>query len=374
MPLRSLPAGLSPDAVPPLLRTIAAQDLPTSGIDSFPRQSLDDDAWEVLTRMVSRHRIWSLLARAIASGRFPATDAQAAEAFERDEAAVLASMHLDQTLMEVGTSLRSSGLDARVFKGAAFAQLFYSDPGQRTYSDVDLLVRSEQFDPTSDALLNGGAIRHNPDSRPGFTAKYGKSAAFTLPGGWEIDLHRSPQEGPFGAAVRTEDLFDDPTTFTIAGQEVKAISLPALLLVACYHAILPSDERRLQPLRDVAQILVCGNVDAQKVQELAKRWRGELVVATAVETAVEYFDLPHSTPLFDWARRYKESKRERRWINAYHDLRPRSDLTLTIYTVLAFPSPIAGIRFLYAQVFHDSRDPFRVRAGNVLKALRQKRP
>ena len=52
--------------------------------------------------------------------------------------------------------LRRSGLDHRALKGAAVAHLDYPDPALRSFIDVDLLVRAEEWDDAIQVLREAG--------------------------------------------------------------------------------------------------------------------------------------------------------------------------------------------------------------------------
>lgn len=363
------------DVGPPLLRTVAAMGLKTS-LDSWPDEPLGDSSWSELRSAADGQRMWTFVAAAVSQGVLPATEDQRSEAFAKDEAAVLACLHLDRVLLEVWRPLRAAAIDARVFKGVASALLAYPAPGRRTYSDVDLLVPGHQFSTATTILEGLGGRRQNPDPRDGFTASLGKSASFTLPGGWEIDLHRSPQGGPFGAAVRTDELFESVTELAIGGDVVETLSAEHLFITACYHGVLPRDPRRLVPLLDVARMLDADRFDADEVQEIAGRWSGSIVVAEAVRIATELFGLAPETTMHRWARELRPPKREQVWLRACRSSEPRAALLVGLLNAAAFPSPMDGARFLRAQVFHAESRPVGVRVRSLARrlALTERRP
>lgn len=352
-----------------LLRTVAASDLDSTALTDWPDRPLDDDAWAAFGRAVDAQRVWSLVAHAIERGRLPATDAQRADAIAKDELAVLGCLHLDRVLVQVCRTFRREGVEARLFKGAASALLAYPEPGQRTYSDVDLLVPGAQFSGAVAALEALGGRRQNPDPRSGFTASLGKSASFTMPGGWEVDLHRSPQGGPFGAAVRTEELFASSTLVPVGGDVIEALSLEHLFITACYHGVLPRDVRRLVPLLDVARMLAGGRFDEALVQETAARWQGSIVVAEAVQQATDLFGLGRTNDIQQWAAAYRPSRREQVWLRASRSREPRTALLVGLLNAEAFPSRLDGLRFLRAQVLHDQRGPAAVRLRRLVRRL-----
>lgn len=356
----ALPLGLSRTYCPPLLRAVAAHGLPGSSLDAWPSAPLDETQWHSFTDLVTVHRIWSLLADATVRGVFPATDAQRDAILERDKEAVLTCLHLDRALVEVHRALAVKGIDARVYKGVSSAVAFYREPGMRTYSDIDLMVRDEQLDDLVRVLLDAGATRLGPN----------RWSAFRLAEGWEVDPQESLRDGPFGAAVPLRELFETRPTLTVAEAEIPTLSDPALILAACYHAILPGDLRRLVPLRDVGEMLTSERLDQCAVREHADRWRGSFVLATAVRAAVDLFELAPTTPLAEWASAYTPSPRELRWLGAYHDPNPRRHILKQIwYTTLAYPSARDGALYAYGQVFHEGHDSLRARASHLWRRM-----
>jgi glycosyltransferase involved in cell wall biosynthesis len=352
----------------PTLRAIASRSIPGARHPALPSAPLDDEAWNRLVSEVVAQRVWTVLAAAIADDHLPATDAQAERAFDEADAAVLASLHLDRALRAVWDRFVTAGIDGRVFKGTSSAVLFYPEPGMRTYSDVDLLVPSGQFDTACALLVEMGGRRHSPDPRTGFTAALGKSAGFTLDGGWEVDLHRSPQGGPFGAAVPTDELFRSSTSIAVGGRTVAALSRTNLFLTASYHAVLPADRRRLVPLLDVAFMMGAADLDIADLCATAARWQGSIVVAEAVIEASRLFEL-EPTPLLRWATGLRPSRREVRRLRVTRDRRPQAVVALGLSTAIAYPRWADRLRFVQAQVLHDERVPVRTRIRRLEQRL-----
>ena len=189
--------------------------------------------------------------------------------------------------------LRGSGLDHRVLKGAAVADLDYPDPALRSFVDVDLLVRAEEWDDAIHVLREAGWERQFAEPRPGFERRFVKGMVLTRPddGGTELDLHRTLALGPFGLTVRLEDLWADCEVLRLGGVEVRALAAEERFLHACFHAVLGDLPPRLVPLRDIAQMSLRGNLDLDRVIHHARSWRAEAVLLRAVELTWETLGL-----------------------------------------------------------------------------------
>jgi hypothetical protein len=79
-------------------------------------------------------------------------------------------------------------------------------------------------------------------------------------------------------------------------------------------------EPRLRPLRDVVQLLVNHRVDSDRVVQLAHRWGMAVLVARAIDQAVDLLGIdvdPHEHPLVPWAARYRPTRAEARRLHCY---------------------------------------------------------
>ncbi len=247
-------------------------------------------------------------------------------------------VHRDLALeRELLVSLEEWEVDAvhaRVLKGVAVAHLDEVDPSLRSFGDVDLLVRAADVDAVVGRAVALGAVRSYPEPRPGFDRRFGKGVNLVRPSGLSIDLHRSLALGPFGLAIRADDLFGSSQSFTLAGTRLRALDRVHRWLHACYHAALGSATPPLVSLRDVALTLPVDRRATEAALATAHTWRGELVVAEAVRLTVATLALdPDAHPVFRWAHAASAPARAERWLDAYR--RQRSTPLQTLYAIEA---------------------------------------
>jgi hypothetical protein len=344
-------------SVPAELHAVAGYGVDPRSPDRWPDDPLDDDRWRALASLLDEHRLWGLLASGVADGAFAVTDDQAVEVVEAHRNAVGVCLSLDRRLVELAGALDGAGIAFAVLKGAGSALALYDQPAQRLYGDVDLLVDGTDFDRAADLVAAAGGQRHTPDPRPGFVARFGKSATFDLDGAWEVDLHRTFALGPFGLAAGRHDLFaEGRVAVPVGGRSVPAPGPATALIAASLHSVLPSDPRRLVPLRDVAELLRPPRVVAARAVELSVRWGVAVVVAAAVEAASNLYRLPAWSPLQGWAATYEPSARERRWLARHHDQRPAAYLLRTLDEVQALGATSGGAAYLWASLRTASGD------------------
>ena len=159
----------------------------------------------------------------------------------------------------------------------------------------------------------------SPRSGRGTTAASARASRSSAPADLELDLHRTFAMGPFGLTVDLDDLWADGQEFQLAGTTLTALAADERLLHACYHASLGDYPPRLLPHRDVAEMLLYGERDEDRLLKLARSWGGEAVVARAVSTAWELFDIADVTALSAWASRYRSNARDRSRLAVYTD-------------------------------------------------------
>ncbi|MGZ4694785.1 MAG: nucleotidyltransferase family protein [Acidimicrobiales bacterium] len=368
------PRQVVPD-VPDEIVAVAGYGLgpATRAARPLPRAPLDHDRWHRFSPLVLEHRLSGLLARAVAEGAFPVTDEQARAVVANHRAAVGVCLRLDRDLLALADALDRAGVRFVVLKGVGSALTLYDDPAERLYGDVDLLVAGADFDRAAAVVTAMGGARHRPDPQEGFVARFGKSATFSLDGVWEVDLHRTFHLGPFGLAAGRHDLFAEPAArVVVGGRPIPVPGPPTALIAASFHSVLPADSHRIVPLRDVAELLRPGRVDAARAVALAVEWQAAVVLAAAVEVATHLFALPRWSPLQSWAAGYEPTGRERRWLSRHHDERPAAYLLRTVDEVQALGPPSVGAAYVWASLRTAAEDdePWPHRAARLARVIR----
>lgn len=289
------PRGLSSirdDATLSRLATIAGSSLDCAL--PFEPWAPGDDDWEALCVAASSQRAWTLIVAADGS-RLTLTPSQRAVALQQCRPLVAQTLELERALIEVVDELRAIGIEVRVLKGAAHAHILYRNPTLRVSSDVDLLVRSRDFDRAAQALVAAGGRRHRQERVPGITAAIGKGATIVHPAGLEIDLHRRIGQGADQYATEEEVLWAPGVEFTICGSRMESLPVEFMAAHACLHAVAGGDPRRLVPLRDVGEVLDGRVVDPMMALAAAERMRSAGMVAVALTVAAAMLGVERNT-------------------------------------------------------------------------------
>ena len=203
-------------------------------------------------------------------------------------------VRLEALAVRTAQLLATKGISWRLTKGAALAHLDYPDPAIRTFGDIDLIIHPDDWSGTLNSLAAKGYRRQAPTLSGRYDHHYGKGATLTAPEGLQVDLHRRFAVGRFGVTSRMEDLFTSSETIELAGLTIPVLNPAGRLLHACFHAAL-GGFRRLRAFRDVAQLIVVTGADWEETFSVARSWKAEAVVASAIKESWDRLalDLTH---------------------------------------------------------------------------------
>ena len=302
-----------------LVQAVAGYGLPGTPA-SLSCDALPDPAWANLLDLVRVQRVTGFLIQAVDDGALPARADQAVEAALAHRVEMSWALLIEDFLLDTARRLTDAGIAFRVLKGTTAAHLDYPSLELRSFGDVDLLVRSEQFDAAVASLLAAGHRRRFPQPRPGFDRRFSKGTSFVAHDGKEIDLHRTFVMGSFGLTIKLDDLWARSSSYLLGDVVLHGLAREERFLNACFHATLGDHPPRLVAMRDVAQLVLGGHLDLHLVRALAASWRSDVVVARALQLAWQAFDLnAAASPLAAWALDYEANAHELRALAAYTD-------------------------------------------------------
>jgi hypothetical protein len=334
-----------------LLGAVVAYALPARS--ELPDRPLDDAAFTALLDLATVERVTPLVAVAVASGALPATEQQAARVAVAHERAMRLCVLLERALLETTTVLERSGIAVRALKGPAVAHLDYPDPAWRAFGDVDVLVGSADYDRALAVLQAAGGRRRFTEVRAGFDRRWGKGACVVAADGTQIDVHRTFVAGPFGLTVDLAQLLLDPAPVAIGGRQVLALDRTNRFLHACFHAALGDQVARLATLRDVAQLVLTTDLDADVAIARATGWRADAVVARAVRLTWSRLGLdPH--PIAEWAHAHRADRFQLRALRAYTGA-SRSYATQVVAGLSAVRGVPEKVAYVRALLLPDAR-------------------
>lgn len=304
------------DTVGDALRGVATHGLadPPVLIADSP---LPDDLWRRLLSRVSYQRLAGFLRAAVDDGALPVTDDQLEDVAELHLGACGVALELEAQLVEIADLLCAAGIPMVALKGTAVAHLAYPDPALRSYGDNDVLVPSERYDEVVALLSVNGYTRQTLEARPGFERRFAKGVTLRGQDGDELDLHRNLVFGTFGFRIDLGELFRSAVPFELAGRQLFGLGPETRLLHACYHAALGDPVPRYGSVRDVAQMVITGDHDTDRVLSLVRAWESQAVLARAVGLCRDLLGIELDGALAATVGGYVPSRRERRAIASY---------------------------------------------------------
>jgi hypothetical protein len=228
-------------------------------------------------------------------------------------------LHLERTLLRLADAFDTAALEFVVLKGPALAHSAYPEPSWRSFGDLDILVRSAAWGRACALLESEGFRRRLPEPRPGFDVRFGKGGPFVDIHRVEVDLHRTLVSGPFGVWTNADALFEQTTTFMLAGRPIRRLEDETTLVHACIHASLGSDPPRLLSVRDLAQVLARRELDWEVVARLVRTWRLGAVVQHSFGLVEELLGRELPDPARRLAAALAPDRAERRALRAYVD-------------------------------------------------------
>lgn len=326
---------------------VAAWGLP--GHPPSPKQDrLPDLEWHNLRFRIGNEKLTGLALRSADDGTLPVTSEQRA-ALENDHVEAMAhAVRLERQLITVADLLGGLGIPLRVLKGSAVAHLDYADTALRSFGDVDILVTSGDVDRAIGALVEAGYRRPTPQAHEGFDRRFGKGATLLAGDDQELDVHRTLAMGAFGYTIRVEDLWDGSQDFRIGGRDLPALAVEQRMLHACLHAVIGNPHRRVQPHRDVAEMVLFGSYSEARLLELAHRWQALDVLSRALTSTWAMFRIDPDPPLLTWARDRPATARETRMMSLYDVNTSYAALSLGALQVMPWRERVALVRMLLA--------------------------
>jgi hypothetical protein len=274
--------------VDPVLLTLAGSGLP--GVAPPVRTG-----WSHRLDDVFGHGLAGFLAAAWAADLVDLGDTSVRRLRRRLESEAIRAVQLEGELIRLTPVL--AGLPAVVLKGAVLAHAAYPDPSLRPFTDLDLVVVDARQRDAVAMLEALGYERGRPEPAPGYDARVGKALALVHPGGVVVDLHRTLVAGLAGASIDISELLAGRRAIPLGGATIPGPSWEAHLVEVALHAVLGDGLARALSLRDVAQVALHRELDAEHALDVARRWRVTQPVGEALRAASDAWDLELPGPL-----------------------------------------------------------------------------
>ncbi|HYM05028.1 MAG TPA: nucleotidyltransferase family protein [Terriglobales bacterium] len=283
MPLPQPAPSRAPSAIAPCAITFSAEldlILACCGEDSDGRLSAKIRQilrhgvnWERLVQLADRHGLVPLVFRRL-SADMDAGQSHGLEALRQlDKANAHRTLWLTLELFNIHRHLQARGLEVLPYKGPLLADGLYGNVALRQFSDLDLLVRSDDLPAIKQALAELG---YEPGLRLAQAAErdYLKSGyEYTFDGArgrnlLEIKWQILPRFYSIGFDVN--EFFERAAVVTIEGRKLRTLCEHDLMLVLCAHAAKHA-WKQVSWLCDIVQLARSQGLDWAELQAEAER-------------------------------------------------------------------------------------------------------
>jgi hypothetical protein len=199
---------------------------------------------------------------------------------QRTEGRARYNLLLLSEMLRLQALCRANSLDIIFTKGLLLSKMLYGDFTSRPASDVDILVRMEDFMPIRALLLADGYREHYPfpETEQAYFLQYHREAAFSKSLGDGVNLHVELQWSvlpayfpmPYG-----NDYFFQHTVDAAVGEASITTLAPTqhFLLLLAHHGM-GDLWRNLRHLADIAQFFTCmkERIDWAEVEARVQQW------------------------------------------------------------------------------------------------------
>jgi hypothetical protein len=229
--------------------------------------------WERLAQLADHHGLTPLVFRRLSAEMDPRQPGGLGALREQDASNAHRALWLTLELLNIHRHLHARGLEALPYKGPVLAESLYGNVALRQFSDLDLLVRSDDLPRIKTALRELG---YEPGLRLAQAAErdYLKSGyEYTFDGArgrnlLEIKWQILPRFYSIG--FDANKFFERASTVTIEGQKLRTLCDQDLMLVLCVHAAKHS-WKQISWLCDVVQLARSRALDWAALRAEAER-------------------------------------------------------------------------------------------------------
>lgn len=175
-----------------------------------------------------------------------------------------------ETIRTIHELLSSIGIEFVVLKGPHLSHTIYAEPLQRTWCDLDILVKPSETGRALSCLRAHGFTPAPKDPRRTATEQSYYNINLMAPLGLPIELHHA-LASHHRYRVDIEQIMLDAESFSIMGVSAKGLKADHLLLHLCIHMMNDYFINEEKHLEDIALLLQKKPIQWEKFEVLAKR-------------------------------------------------------------------------------------------------------
>ena len=278
-----------PASMPPEFRLLVAcsrahlEPCDSATLDELLGLPLD---WDEVLAEARRHGVTPLVHRHL-SGRAEVPAAPLAELSTYARRNAVHNLLLSKELLRVLGELGGAGVRAVPYKGPTLAVAAYGDVALRSFQDLDVIVRPNEFEPALDALQTSSyALVESAEGRFHATLEHEETGVL-------VELHRDVvQRERFPIGLELAAMWERLTEVGLLGQKVPSFAPEDTLLLLCLHGA-KHEWQGLTWLCDLAEYLRAHpSLDWDRVLQQAERARVTRVLLLGLALAEHVLAAP----------------------------------------------------------------------------------
>lgn len=240
---------------------------------------------------------------------------------------------VNETMRKAGEALARAGVPWVTIKGADLAARVYAHPCERLFTDVDVVVKSDDLGRALACLSDLGWLPEGAHHLDPAVLLRGERYVVTVGEGTGILVELHYRLWGWMPAAMGAALVDEAVPRPDWGATARRPTLPWAFLLAAVHAWQVARPRPLAVWRDLERLASAADADfAAQVSALAQRWSVQLPVGLAARQAARLWPLPVCA---DIAGRLLAGLRAPEALAAHHLMRRGEGATPLALLVLA---------------------------------------
>jgi Uncharacterised nucleotidyltransferase len=248
--------------------------------------------WASLIALAEDHSVLGLTAARLANYDENAVALENRESLRAwRRAYTLFTMNLTAEMFRLFDGFAASGVEALVIKGPVLSARCYGDPGLRQYGDLDLIVRDQDIQSSTELMISLGYEPSVP-----LTAIQAKK----IPGEYVfrqsstkllVEFHTESTFRYHPRPLPVEKLFERQARVNIDSHQVPSLSPEDELILICIHGAKHFWEQ-LSYISDVAAFVSRQELDWARVQSAAEEVGGERMLYLGLRVAADLLKAP----------------------------------------------------------------------------------
>ncbi len=250
--------------------------------------SATSEVWNQIVDLTETHRVLPLIHKTLENEKINVPPKIRNEIADKYKENTKLNFARSTQLIKLVQAIQEKGLAVAAYKGPALACSSYNDLSLRQFTDLDIIVRKEEFDDVESALISTGCVKAHEMSE--------KERRATLKHSYDIpyffgdtntlvEVHWSFIEHFFAFDYEDSGFWGRIETFDLLGKRMPTLAVEDSLIVVCAHGS-KHFWKRLSWICDVGHIIENADINWVQFERLAHKSGSLRMVRLGVWLAV----------------------------------------------------------------------------------------